>query len=74
MSVLLSVLQVKHYTQVTSDLLYITFCRKRPAQELIVHLHGDVTIMIGEGLLNLGLCSTLRAFEQGGIFIAPHLL
>jgi hypothetical protein len=23
---------------------------------------------------NLGLCSALRAFEQGGIFIAPHLL
>jgi hypothetical protein len=23
---------------------------------------------------NLGLCSALRAFEQGGIFIVPHLL
>jgi hypothetical protein len=23
---------------------------------------------------NLGLCSVLRAFEQGGIFIVPHLL
>jgi hypothetical protein len=23
---------------------------------------------------NLGLCSALRAFEQGGIFIMPHLL
>jgi hypothetical protein len=39
----------------------------------IFHLHGDVTIA-GEGLGNLGLCSTLRAFEQGGIFIVPHLL
>jgi hypothetical protein len=29
MNVLLSVLQVKHYMRVTSDLLYITFCRKR---------------------------------------------
>jgi hypothetical protein len=27
-----------------------------------------------EGLQNLGLCSTLRAFEQGGIFIVPYLL
>jgi hypothetical protein len=26
------------------------------------------------GLKNLGLCSALRAFEQGGIFIVPHLL
>jgi hypothetical protein len=26
--VLFSVLQVKHYMQITSDLLYITFCRK----------------------------------------------
>jgi hypothetical protein len=37
-------------------------------------MHGDVTIT-GEGLKNLGkLCSALRAFEQGGIFIMPHLL
>jgi hypothetical protein len=28
----------------------------------------------GEGLQNLGLCSALRAFEQEGIFIVPHLL
>jgi hypothetical protein len=28
----------------------------------------------GEGLQNLGLCSALRAFELGGIFIVPHLL
>jgi hypothetical protein len=28
----------------------------------------------GEGLQNLGLCSALRAFEQGGIFIVPQLL
>jgi hypothetical protein len=39
----------------------------------IFHLYGDVTIA-GEGLKNLGLCSTLRAFEQGRIFIVPHLL
>jgi hypothetical protein len=36
----------------------------------IFHLYGDVTIT-GEGLQNLGLCSALRAFEQGGIFIMP---
>jgi hypothetical protein len=29
------------------------------------HLYGDVTIH-GGGLQNLGLCSALRAFEQGG--------
>jgi hypothetical protein len=28
----------------------------------------------GEGLHNLGLCSALRALEQEGIFILPHLL
>jgi hypothetical protein len=39
----------------------------------IFHLYGDVTIT-GEGLQNLGLCSALRAFEQGEIFIVPHLL
>jgi hypothetical protein len=37
----------------------------------IFHLYGDVTIA-GEGLQNLGLCSALRAFEQGGIFIVPQ--
>jgi hypothetical protein len=35
--------------------------------------YGDVTITV-EGLQNFGLCSALRAFEQGGIFIVPHLL
>jgi hypothetical protein len=30
----------------------------------------DVTIA-GEGPQNIGLCSTLRAFEQEGIFIVP---
>jgi hypothetical protein len=36
-------------------------------------LFGDV-IIAGEGLKNLGLCSALMAFEQGWIFIVPHLL
>jgi hypothetical protein len=39
----------------------------------IFHLYGDVTIT-GVGLQKLDLCSALRAFEQGGIFIVPHLL
>jgi hypothetical protein len=39
----------------------------------IFHLYEDVTIA-DEGLQNLGLCSALRAIEQGGIFIVPHLL
>jgi hypothetical protein len=30
--------------------------------------------IVGEGLQNLGLCSALRAFEEEGIFIVPHLL
>jgi hypothetical protein len=37
----------------------------------IFHLYADVTIA-GEGLQML--CSALRAFEQGGIFIVPNLL
>jgi hypothetical protein len=28
----------------------------------------------GEWLQNLCVCSALKAFEQGGIFIVPHLL
>jgi hypothetical protein len=43
------------------------------SQPRIFHLYGDVTIA-GEGLQKLGLCSALRAFEQGGIIIVPHLL
>jgi hypothetical protein len=39
----------------------------------IFHFYGDVTIA-DEGLQNSGLCSALGAFEQGGIFIVPHLL
>jgi hypothetical protein len=35
----------------------------------IFHIYRDITIA-GEGLENLGLCSALKALEQGG----PHLL
>jgi hypothetical protein len=41
--------------------------------EFFTYIYRDVTIT-GEGLQNLGLCSALKAFEQGGIFIVPHLL
>jgi hypothetical protein len=43
----------------------------RPAQEFFTY--GDVTFA-GDGLQNLGICSTLRTFEQRGVFIVPHLL
>jgi hypothetical protein len=61
-----SALIYKHHMEVKID--YIRFYRSR-----IFHLYGDGTIA-GEGLQNLGLCSGLRAFDQGGIFIVPHLL
>jgi hypothetical protein len=34
---------------------------------------ADVTIT-GDKAANFGLCSALRAFEQGGSFIVPQLL
>jgi hypothetical protein len=40
-----------------------------PAKKPGYTVYGDITIA-GEGLQNLAL----RAFEQGGIFIVPHLL
>jgi hypothetical protein len=43
-------------------------CRLR-----IFLLYGDFTIA-GEELQNLGLCSALKGFEQGGVFIMPNLL
>jgi hypothetical protein len=45
----------------------------RPAQEFFIYIYRDVTIA-GERLQNFGLSSALRGFEQGGIFIVPHLL
>jgi hypothetical protein len=43
------------------------------ALKIFFHLCGDVTIA-AEGLQNVGLCSALMVFEQGGIFIVPYLL
>jgi hypothetical protein len=59
---------MKHLCVKNGDWLFTVL---RPAQEFFTY--GDVTIA-GEGLQNLGLCSALRAFEQGEIFIVPHLL
>jgi hypothetical protein len=59
---------MKHFFH---DFVLFIFCFT--SRSRIVHLYGDVTIT-REGLQNLGLCSALRAFEQGGIFIVPHLL
>jgi hypothetical protein len=39
----------------------------------IFHLYGDVTIT-GGGLQNLGLCSVLGAFEQGGNELNYYLI
>jgi hypothetical protein len=58
-----------HYRIVIDRLIIYGFM----SRSRIFHLHEDVTIA-GEGLQNLGLYSALRAFEQGGIFIVPHLL
>jgi hypothetical protein len=58
-----------HYHRISCWLVVYCFT----SRSRIFHLYGDVNIT-GEGLQNLGLCSALRAFEQGGIFIVPHLL
>jgi hypothetical protein len=57
----------------TPDLRYGGFvCLLFTSRSRIFHfIYGDAII---EGLQNLGLCSALNAFEQGGIFIVPHLL
>jgi hypothetical protein len=43
------------------------------AARAIFQLSGPVTIT-GDRAANFGLCSALRTFEQGGIFIVPHRL
>jgi hypothetical protein len=55
---------VSFYLNVNFDWLFTVL---RPAQKFF-------TFMETSGLQNLGPCSALRAFEQGGIFIVPHLL
>jgi hypothetical protein len=53
---------------IDSVIIYCFTSRSR-----IFHVYGNVTIT-GEGLQNLGPCSALSAFEQGGIFNVPHIL
>jgi hypothetical protein len=43
------------------------------AARAIFSYMAAVTIT-GDRAANLGLCSALRAFEQGGVFVVPHLL
>jgi hypothetical protein len=57
----------------TVKALVITNIYGFTSRSRIFHLYGDVNIA-GEGLQNLGICLAPRAFEQGGIFIVPHLL
>jgi hypothetical protein len=52
--------------QVDRLIIYCFTSRSR-----IFHSYGDVNIT-SERLQNLGLCSALRAYEQGGIFIVQH--
>jgi hypothetical protein len=61
---ILSQFIIQKYCSRKIDWLFTVLCRL---------IYGDITIA-GEGLQNLGLCSALKAFEQGGIFIVPHLL
>ena len=61
---------VAHYLEWLFNWLFI-YCFTSHLR--IFHTYGDVSFA-GEGLQNLGLCSALRAFEQGGIFIVRHLL
>jgi hypothetical protein len=51
------------------DWLFIVL---HPAQEYFTYM--ETSPLPVKGWKNLGLCSALRAFEQGGIFIVPHLL
>jgi hypothetical protein len=34
----------------------------------------NFSLILGRHLQNVGICSAFRAFQQGGIFIVPHLL
>jgi hypothetical protein len=56
-----------------SRLIYLLIIYVFTPRSRIFHSYGDVTVA-GERLRNLGLYLALRAFEQEGIFIVPHLL
>jgi hypothetical protein len=57
----------------TMCIVCLLFCSRSRMFHLQKNVYRDFTIA-GEGLQNLVLCSALRAFEQGGIFVVPHLL
>jgi hypothetical protein len=59
------------YIHIIRISVFVVFCSTifHPAEEFFTFKNEDV-----ERLQYLGLCSALRAFEQGGIFIVPHLL
>jgi hypothetical protein len=69
----------KHYwftyiaTCIQCHFVCLFVCLRFTSRSKNFHLYGHVTIT-GGGLQNLDLRSALRAFEQGGIFIVPHLL
>jgi hypothetical protein len=52
--------------------IYYLFVCLKPHEQFFSHL-AAVTIT-GDSAANFGLCSALKAFEQGGIFIVPYLL
>jgi hypothetical protein len=67
-------IELAHYKSLKSryriDELFMVL---RLAQEFF-YMESSPLPVKPEGLQNLGLCSALRAFEQGGIFFVPHLL
>jgi hypothetical protein len=61
----------KHFPETIYRLWFCLLIHYFKPRQRIFHLYGYVT-STGEGLQNLGLCSEIRAFEQGGIFIEPY--
>jgi hypothetical protein len=47
------------------QIIHSLFTVLGPAQEFFIYKYGDITIA-GEGLQNLGLCSSLRALSREG--------
>ena len=52
----------------------MTYSRAQCSSLTSSDLHLAAVTITGDWAANLGLCSALRAFKQGGIFIVPHLL
>jgi hypothetical protein len=62
-----------HYLFKTFSLTYFVclFVYSRPSN---FFSHQAAVTITGDRAANFGLCSALKAFEQGGILILPHLL